>query len=91
MNSAMTTMTRLPERWQLADALSSEETSLGGARRQTGAVGSVIRSASGLTGRLAVRTTTGSVADEPPAVQVAHGTSVVELQTSKRGVNAFTH
>ena len=88
----MPTMTRLPERWQLADALSSEKTSPGGARRQTGAVGSVIRSASGFNAeRLAVRTTTGSAADEPPAVRAVHGPPVVELQTSRRGVNAFKH
>ena len=56
-------------------------------------VGGMIHSASGFgTGWLTVRATTNSMADERPALRVAHGTLVaVELQTSRRGVNEPEH
>ena len=51
-------------------------------------VGGVIHSASGFdTGWLTVRATTDSVADERPALRVAHALVAVELRTSRRGVN----
>ena len=56
-------------------------------------VGGMIHSASGFgTGWLTVRATADSMADERPALRVAHRTSVaVELQTSRRGVNGPEH
>ena len=56
-------------------------------------VGGMIHSASGFgTGWLTVRATADSMADERPALRVAHGTLVaVELQTSRRGVNEPEH
>ena len=56
-------------------------------------VGGVIHSASGFdTGWLVVRATADSVADERPALRVAHRTSVVvELQTSRRGANGLKY
>ena len=61
--------------------------------RRPDAVVGVIHSASGVgTEWLAVRATADSVADEKPTLRVAYETSVaVEVQTSRRGVNEFTH
>jgi len=57
------------------------------------AVGGMIHSASGFdTGWLTVRATTDSMAGERPVLRVAHKTSVVvELQTSRRGVNGLKY
>ena len=55
-------------------------------------VGGVIHPASGFdTGWPTVRAITDSVADERPALRVAHALVAVELQTSRRGVNEFKH
>ena len=55
-------------------------------------VGGVIHPASGFdTGWPTVRATTDSMADERPALQVAHALVAVELQTSRRDVNEFKH
>ena len=61
--------------------------------RRPDIVGGVIRSAGGFdAGWPTVRATTDSMADESPALRVAHGTSVaVELQTPGRGVDGFDH
>ena len=178
MYSSMTAMIRLPERWQVADALSGDEALSGSVRRRTDRstavrtnerndgrgessnrppaaardltplfaydvtregehrsadgvrrtgesfvdilasrfeaedrgqsglararwkraqrpdiVGGVIRSAEGFdAGWPTVRATTDSMADESPALRMAHGTSAaVELQTPGRGVDGFDH
>ena len=53
--------------------------------------GSVTRPASDIgTKRFAVRATADSVAGEKPVLGVAHGT-LVELQTSRQGVNELKH
>ena len=55
-------------------------------------VGGVIHPASGFdAGWPTVRATTDSMADERPALRVAHALVAVELQTSRRGVNGPEH
>ena len=60
--------------------------------RRPDVVGGAIHSTSGFgTGWLTVRATTDSMADERPALRVAHALVAVELQTSRRGVNGPEH
>ena len=55
-------------------------------------VGDVLHPASGFdTGWPTIRATADSMADERPALRVAHALVAVELQTSRRGVNEFKH
>ena len=84
----------LASRFEAADR---EQSGLTWARRRRSqrpdTAGGVIHSASSFDiGWLAVRATADSVADERPALRVAHRTSVVvELQTSRRGANGLKY